>query len=90
MSSTEGSIEEKIQQAYLMATARLPRPEELTLLKGRFERSLELFRNDPSAAGKLLHVGETKVNAAHDETQIAAMTTVTSLILNLDEVVNRE
>lgn len=90
MSSTEGSIEETIQQAYMMGTARLPRPEELTLLKGRFERSLELFRNDPSAAGKLLHVGETKVNAAHDETQIAAMTTVTSLILNLDEVVNRE
>ncbi|MCA9009267.1 MAG: DUF1553 domain-containing protein, partial [Planctomycetaceae bacterium] len=90
MNSTEGSIEERIQQAYMIATARLPRPEELTLLKGRFERSLELFRNDRTAARELLHVGETKVNPASDEAQIAAMTTVTSLILNLDEVVNRE
>lgn len=53
-------------------------------------RSLEIFRNDPSAAHDLVHVGEFVVNEKLDVCELAAGTTVTSLILNLDEVVNKK
>ncbi len=90
MVEVEASIEERIRRAFLMATARLPRAEELALLTRRFDRSLLLYRSEPSAASELVHVGEFDVNASLDVCELAAFTTVTSLILNLDEVVNRE
>lgn len=90
MVEVETSTEERIRRAFLMATARLPRAEELALLARRFDRSLLVYRSDPSAASELVHVGEFNVNTSLDMCELAAFTTVTSLILNLDEVVNRE
>ncbi len=86
----EGPIEDRLKHAFLIATARMPRPEELAVLRRRFDRSLEVFHNDPSAAHDLVHVGEFVVNEKLDVCELAAFTTVTSLILNLDEVVNKE
>lgn len=90
MTDVDGSIEDPLTHAFLTATARLPRPEELAVLVRRYHRSLEVFRNDPSAAHDLVHVGEFRVNEQLDVCDLAAFTTVTSLILNLDEVVNKE
>ena len=90
MTDVDGSIDDRLAHAFLTATARMPRPEELAVLVGRFHRSLEVFRNDPSAAHDLIYVGEFAVNEKLDVCELAAFTTVTSLILNLDEVVNKE
>jgi hypothetical protein len=68
----------------------MPRPEELAVLKRRYDRSLETFRNAPTAAHDLVHVGEFPVDEKFNVSELAALTTVTSLILNLDEVVNKE
>ena len=90
MTHVDDSVEDRLAHAFLTATARMPRPEELAVLTGRFHRSLEAFRNDPTAAHDLIHVGEFTVNEQLDVCELAAFTTVTSLILNLDEVVNKE
>ena len=90
MTNADGSIDDRLAHAFVTATARMPRPEELAVLVGRFHRSLDVFRNNPSAAHDLVHVGEFTVNEKLDACELAAFTTVTSLILNLDEVVNKE
>jgi hypothetical protein len=87
--SIENSMEERISQAFLITTARSPRPEELAILKQRFENSLSVFQANPTAAAELVHVGEFAVDEKLNLPELAAFTTVTSLILNLDEVVNQ-
>ncbi len=90
MAETEGSMEDRIRRAFVMATARMPQPEELAVLKRRFENSLGVYSNDPTAANELVHVGEFAIDETLNVNELAAFTTVTSLILNLDEVLNKE
>ena len=80
----------QVSQAFRMATAREPRPEELAILKRRYERSLASFEQEPSAAQQLIRSGESPVDTELNPARLAAMTTVTNLILNLDEVVTKE
>ncbi len=63
-----------------------PEPAELEILTNRFRKSVDMFKATPSAAEELVHVGEAPVDKTIDLTELAAMTTVTGLILNLDEV----
>ena len=86
---TTGSTEDRIESAFLAATARLPRAEEMAVLKHRYENSLLAFQNDSASASQLVHVGEFPLDEEVNVQELAALTTVTSLILNLDEVVNQ-
>lgn len=89
---TEGGDDpaQQISQAFVMATAREPQPEELAILQRSYERNLNAYERDPEAARHLIHSGEFAVNADLNPAKLAALTTVTSLILNLDEVVTKE
>ena len=89
---TEGGDDpaQQISQAFVMATAREPQPEELAILQRSYERNLNAYERDPEAARQLIHSGEFAVNADLNPAKLAALTTVTSLILNLDEVVTKE
>ena len=89
MTDVEGSMTDRLVNAFVAATARKPHAAELEVLQRRFNRSLENFRNDPSSAELLIHAGESAVDTKSDACELAALTTVTSLILNLDEVVNQ-
>jgi hypothetical protein len=80
----------QISQAFVMATAREPRPEELAILQRSYERNLNTYERDQEAARQLIHSGEFAVTADLNPAKLAALTTVTSLILNLDEVVTKE
>ena len=86
--STDG--EERIRDAFLLATSRRPRPEELRVLLEAYARYLERFRDDTSAAKRLIAVGEYPLAEGRDAAELAALATVCSLILNLDEVLNSE
>ncbi len=81
---------QQITQAFVMATARQPRPEELTILRRSYNRNLSLYERDPEAAQLLIHSGEFAVDEDLNPAKLAALTTITSLILNLDEVVTKE
>jgi hypothetical protein len=75
--------------AYQRLLARQPRAEEVAVLKQLLERQLHVFANDPEGAMALLEVGEKEVDAALNASELAAWTSVASVILNLDEAVTR-
>jgi len=54
------------------------------------ERRLTAYRQDRSAAEKLLSAGEAARDKSLDAAELAAYATVASVILNLDEVITKQ
>jgi mono/diheme cytochrome c family protein len=79
----------RIAYAFELATARPPKPEELSVLLGLLDAQLETFTRDAEASENLLGVGDTTPAAALDPCELAAYTTVASVILNLDETITK-
>ena len=80
---------ERISWGFRRATQRVPEKEELRILLSGYRRRLERFRAAPESATRLLQRGEAKVSGELDPAELAAMMTVASVILNLDEVINK-
>ena len=59
------------------------------MLISGYERRLAKFVATPKNATLLLGQGETKVSQVFDQSQLAAMTTVANVILNLAELLNK-
>jgi hypothetical protein len=89
LSEAGNSADERITFAFRLATARKPTAKELAVLRQIADDQLARFRRDKSAAEKLLSVGESPRNEALDASELAAWTTVASVILNLDETLTR-
>jgi mono/diheme cytochrome c family protein len=89
MTEAGPTADERIALAFRLATARLPSANESAVLKKTFEDQWAFFRNDASAATKLLSTGEAPRNEKLDPAELAAWTTVASVILNLDETVTK-
>jgi len=88
---TERSSESKqISYAFRLATARWPKPEEKQILQKRLQEFQAAFEQNTSEATALLQTGEYRQNEALDPVQQAAFTTLCSVILNLDETLNRQ
>jgi hypothetical protein len=81
---------ERINYAFRLATARLPKPSEAAILLNAFRQNSELFKAKPDAALKYVSHGEHPRNTRFDLNELAAYTSVTSLILNLNETVTKE
>ncbi len=90
MQSGGKSPEERLTLAFRLATGRAPRPAELKILTAGFQAQLEGYRADPSAAEKLVKVGEARRPPELDVAELAAYTAVANLILNLDETITKE
>jgi hypothetical protein len=69
--------------------ARLPRPEEQSILERAHRRALTDFQNDPAATKALLGVGATPADPSLDAAELAALATVASTILCMDETVTK-
>jgi hypothetical protein len=81
---------ERISYAFRLATARAPKPREAAILADAFRKNLEQFKSKPDAALKYVSSGEYPRDARLDVSELAAYTSVTSLILNLHETVTKE
>ncbi len=79
----------RISLAFERAAARPPRQEELRLLADLHAERLAVYRADPAAAAQLLKVGDSARDETLDAAEHAAMASVMSVILNLDEVICR-
>ncbi|QDT89212.1 DUF1553 domain-containing protein [Gimesia algae] len=86
----ELSAASRIQYAMRIVLAREANEREIPVLLNALERNQKRFENDPQAAQELLTVGESRQKKQHDAAELAACTIVASLILNLDESINRE
>ncbi len=80
----------RVTHGFRLLLARSPSQRELAVLSAAFERARTDFTRDPAAAKALLAVGEAATDAKLDAVDLAALTTVASTLLNLDEVVTKE
>ncbi|HEV3237731.1 MAG TPA: PSD1 and planctomycete cytochrome C domain-containing protein [Gemmataceae bacterium] len=83
------NTDERIVLAFRLATARSPKAEETAILKKVFEEQLSVYQKDEKAAIKLLAVGESQRNEKLNPSELAAWSVVASVIINLDEAVNK-
>ncbi len=84
-----GSLREQITTAYRLAAGVRPRARAVEILANVYQRELPLFEGDPQRASALLKIGESPRADSLNAAQHAAMTIVTSMILNLDETLTR-
>ena len=77
--------QEQIAEAFLWLTSRSPEAGELNTLTDLLEEQTRKFEQDPTSARALVLVGITPLRRTSDIVKLAAMTVVTSTILNLDE-----
>jgi hypothetical protein len=80
----------RLTYAFRLATARKPTGKEIGVLRGLLKGRLDAYRKDHAAATKLLAVGESRYDRRLDVAELAAWTTVTSVILNLDETITKQ
>ena len=85
-----GSDADRLGQALAMATGRPARQTEIDLLAKRLAKLKVHYAGNPKSVKELLSIGEAKPDPALDGAQVAALTGITSLILNLDEVITKE
>jgi hypothetical protein len=79
----------RLAWAFRLATSRLPDAVEQEMLVENLTRQLDWYRQHPSDAAKLLLMGERRNDASLTPTELAAYTVTASLLLNLDEVINK-
>jgi hypothetical protein len=82
--------ETQIAQAFRLVTSRFPSEEEMAILKRRLETLKQQFAADSEAATKLSLVGESQQGNSLAKVELASMTQLCQLILNLDEAVTKE
>jgi len=88
---TRGSSDrERIDCAFKLATARTPDPQERDVLLGSLQEFRSSYRQDQAQASKLLSIGESRIYSSLDSREVAAWTTLASMILNLDETITAE
>jgi uncharacterized protein DUF1553/uncharacterized protein DUF1549 len=81
------SADDQLTYGWRTVLTRMPRPEELAVLRRSLERYRSVYRNNLAAAEQLLCVGESARDARLDAAEHAAMTMVAHTLLNLDEAI---
>src|SRR5690606_686815 len=84
------SPEDRISQMVRLLAARRPNKDELGILRGRYETLRAAYQQDSEAATKLISVGESAVAAHLDRAELAALSAIATVIMNLDETQTKE
>ncbi len=81
---------DRLRFIFRTVTSRAPTKREATLLERSWKRFFDEFDADRKAAKQLIATGEFPLDEGIDEAELAAYTLAASLVLNLDEVINKE
>lgn len=81
--------EERMKFAFRLAMSRKATPAELQVLLQTLRQRRESYQQNPSGAKEFISVGESPREAPVDDSELAAWTSVMSLILNLDEAITK-
>jgi hypothetical protein len=89
---TEGgdSNESRITFAMRTAMARKPTTDEMRTLVELIDKRRARYRSDPAAAKGLVSHGKSPRKVGIDDIELAAWTSLASVLLNLDETITRE
>jgi hypothetical protein len=82
--------QERIKFAFRLAIARYPTGNESRVLADSLQYAIDRFKTQPEAAAKYLSAGEYPRDEKLDVKELAAYTSVASLIMNLDETLTKE
>jgi len=80
----------RIREAFRRLIAREPRPAELVILSRRLGKLRESFAGNPDKAKKLISTGESPADPKLDPTELAAFTSLATVLMNLDETISKE
>jgi hypothetical protein len=83
------ALEDRLVFGFRALLSRRPTGPELALLERAYDRCHRDFASDMAAAKALLAVGNSKTADSLDPVELAAMTTVASTLLNLDETISK-
>lgn len=82
-------LNRRLVLAFRHTLGRPPQTEETALLKKTFDQQLANFQGDPKSAEALLKVGESPAPTSVDKAELAAMTAVANVLLNLNETITK-
>lgn len=80
----------RITLGFRLATGRIPDAQERAVLLDQAREALADYRLHPGEAAQLLSVGASHCEPKLNRNELAAWTTVASIILNLDETITKE
>jgi mono/diheme cytochrome c family protein len=78
----ETAKDAQITMVFRLATRRRPRADELATLRAYHDAQIARFSEDRAAASKLLEIGVEPVDAKLDKVRLAALTNVTTVVMN--------
>ena len=80
---------DRAQWAWRLVTARYPSAEEARILLNALQAHRERYLDDVEAATELINFGDSPPDPDIVASELAAWTLIANLLLNLDEVVNK-
>jgi len=83
------TLESRLTMAFQLALSRSPTDTELQVLVKTHQQRLDHYRKDLPGAKALVSVGESPREPSIEDAELAAWTSVMSLILNLDEAITK-
>ncbi len=83
------SVKRRLVRAFRLTLGRVPEAGETDVLQRTYEQQAGNFRADPAAAAALLKVGESPVPEHADPVELAALTAVANVLLNLNETITK-
>jgi hypothetical protein len=81
--------DKRLVRAFRHTLGRVPEPDEIAVLHKTYEQQLTEFHENPTAAKELLKVGESPTPEKADSAELAAMTAVANVLLNLNETITK-
>lgn len=72
----------QLTTVFRLATRRRPLPEEMATMRKYYDSEVAHFSDDPQAAQALVNVGVTAPDGTVDVVQLAAMTNLTTVVMN--------
>ena len=90
MRERRGGADERIALAFRLVVARGPTPREAALLREALASYLDDYKANPEAAARYLSQGESPRDAELDASELAAYSTLASMMLNMDETITKE
>jgi hypothetical protein len=79
----------QLSHAFRLALGRPPEPREVKVLERTFQTQREHYLKEKESAEKLVSVGESPREKSHAVADLAAMTGVANVLLNLNETLTK-
>ena len=79
----------RLEYAFMLVTSRKPTRDEVKVLEDVLAKQTADFRKSGDAAGKFLSIGEFTADPTINQADLAAWTTIASMLLNLDETMTK-